>query len=92
MSASIVSGNTDGTFKPNNELTRAQAASILVRTLGLKADQAAPFKDIGHYAQKTQEEIAVAYQFGIVKENDGNFNPHKPVTRAQLALMVEAYV
>ncbi len=89
VGAKTVSGYADGTFKPENKLTRAQATSILARTLGLKADKAAPFNDIAHYAKDTQEEIAAAYQVGIVKGNDGQFNPTDFVTRAQLALMVK---
>lgn len=89
VEAGMVSGYPDGTFKPEKELTRAQAASIIVRSLGLKADKAAPFKDISHYDDATQAEIAAAYQFGIVKGNNGQFNPNEPVTRAQLALMVK---
>ncbi len=84
----IVGGYEDGTFKPNNQLTRAQAASILVKALDLKATEAAPFTDIQGYSKETQEAIAAAYQFGIVKGDKGKFNPSKPVTRGQLALML----
>jgi len=89
VGAGIITGYDDGTFRPSNFLTRAQAASIIVRTLDLKADRAAPFEDIKKYAQVTQDEIAAAYQFGIVKGNDGKFNPGAFVTRSQLALMVK---
>lgn len=85
----IVNGYSDGTFKPQNQLTRTQATSIIVRALNLKTNEAAPFKDIGGYAMETQAEIAAAYQYGIVKGFDGNFNPGKPVTRSQLALMIK---
>lgn len=85
----IVTGYLEGTFKPNNPLTRAQAASILVRSLSLTTDKVAPFEDIKQYGQVTQAEIAAAYQFGIVKGENGKFNPNKSVTRAQLALMVK---
>lgn len=87
--AKIINGHSDGTFKPENKLTRVQAASILVRTLGLESDETAPFPDIKGYDKATQAEIAAAYQFGLVKGSEGKFNPGKPVTRAQLALMVK---
>lgn len=79
----------DGTFRPENKLTRAQATSILVRTLGLETDETAPFPDIKGYNKTTQAEIAAAYKFGLVKGSEGKFNPGKPVTRAQIALMVK---
>lgn len=85
----LIKGHGDGTFKPNGQLTRAQAASIITRTLGLQSDEAAPFSDITGYAQETQAEIAAAYKYGIVKGSNGKFNPGAPVTRAQLALMMK---
>lgn len=85
----ILKGYSDGTFKPNNPLTRAQAASIIVRALHLQTDEAAPFKDIGNYAVETQAEIAAAYQFGIIKGSNGDFKPSDKITRAQIALMIQ---
>lgn len=85
----ILKGYPDGTFKPNNPLTRAQAASIIARALQLQTDEAAPFKDIGNYASETQAEIAAAYQFGIIKGSNGNFKPSDKITRAQIALMIQ---
>lgn len=90
VAANIIYGHKDGTFKPKESLSRAQAAAIIVRTLGLKATTEAPFTDIRHYNAATQEEIAAAYQFGITKGVSGNkFNPSEPVTRVQLALMIK---
>ena len=84
----IMKGYDDGTFKPEIAVTRAQAAAILVRSLGLKTDEKTPFTDIHQYDGKTQEEIAAAYAYGLVKGTNGKFNPSQPVTRAQLALMI----
>lgn len=84
----IMKGYANGTFKPENQLTRAQAASILVRALDLETNQTAPFTDIEGYAKDTQAEIAAAYQHGIIKGYQGNFNPGNKVTRSQLALML----
>jgi len=84
----IFNGYSDGTFKPNNNLTRAQAASMMVRALGLQTDEAAPFSDIANYDDVTKSEIAAAYKYGIIKGNKGNFNPADKVTRAQIALMI----
>ncbi|WP_432363785.1 S-layer homology domain-containing protein [Sporosarcina sp. UB5] len=84
----IFKGYQEGTFKPNHELTRAQAVSLIVRTLGLETDEAAPFDDIDKYDEETQAEIAAAYKYGIIKGNNGSFNPADKVTRAQIALMI----
>lgn len=84
----FIKGYPDGTFKPNQSLTRAQAASIIVRGLGLTTTQLAPFPDMQGYAKETQDEIAAAYAHGIVIGQQGKFNPAGEVTRAQLALML----
>lgn len=84
----IMKGYDDGTFKPELAVTRAQAAAILVRSLGLTTSEKAPFTDISNYDAETQEEIAAAYAHGLVKGSGGKFNPSQPVTRAQLALMI----
>ncbi|MFJ6267866.1 S-layer homology domain-containing protein [Lysinibacillus xylanilyticus] len=84
----IMNGYPDGTFKPDQSVTRAQAASMLVRSLGLTTNEQAPFTDIAIYDVGTQSEIAAAYAYGLIKGSDGKFNPGLPVTRAQLAVMI----
>ncbi|MGN7478694.1 S-layer homology domain-containing protein [Solibacillus silvestris] len=84
----FMNGYEDGTFKPNTNMTRVQVLSVISRAFELTATKPAPFKDIGHYAQQTQNEIAAAYEAGLVRENDGYFNPQGNITRAQLALIL----
>ncbi|MEK5488527.1 S-layer homology domain-containing protein [Lysinibacillus sp. FSL M8-0355] len=86
--AGLMNGYTDGTFRPDSSVTRAQAAAILVRSLELSTDEKAPFTDIANYDAVTQSEIAAAYVHGLIKGTDGKFNPGQFVTRAQLALMI----
>ncbi|QPQ29109.1 S-layer homology domain-containing protein [Lysinibacillus sp. JNUCC 51] len=85
--AGIMNGYPDGTFKPEQFVTRAQAVSMLVRSLGLTTKEQAPFTDIASYDVGTQSDIAAAYAYGLVKGMDGAFNSGLPITRAQLALM-----
>ena len=80
---------TDKAFGAQNEMTRAQATSLLVRALDLKAKGTAPFSDIDSYADDTKAEIAAAYENGLIKGIDGKFKPSDNVTRAQFALMLE---
>lgn len=89
VAAGLFKGYADGTFKPENTLTRAQASSILVRALDLKTDEKAPFKDISGLAAETQADINAAYKFGLVKGSEGKFSPSNQVTHAQIALMIE---
>ncbi|WP_252504754.1 S-layer homology domain-containing protein [Sporosarcina sp. Marseille-Q4943] len=88
-SLGIFNGYADGSFKPDNGLTRAQAASVFVRALNLPAaDISVPFDDIGDYAAATQSDIQTAFANGLVKGENGHFKPTQNVSRAQLALMV----
>lgn len=84
----IMKGNEDSTFKPNVNVTRAQAVSAIVRAFELEATNATPFKDISQYSQDTQNEIAAAYEAGLILENGGYFNPNGQITRVQLALIL----
>ncbi|WP_432665508.1 S-layer homology domain-containing protein [Wukongibacter baidiensis] len=84
-------GTSDVTFSPDKPLTRAQGATILVRALGLeeKNESVNSFNDIDkdHWAR---EEISIAAEHGIIKGyEDGSFRPEKPITREQMAVMLD---
>ncbi|WP_438315867.1 5'-nucleotidase C-terminal domain-containing protein [Sporosarcina sp. FA9] len=85
----LLKGTTATTFSPHQEITRAQAVSLLVRTLELTAKNESPFTDVAGYSAEIQAEIAAAYENGLVKKSDGMFNPSKPITRAQFAVMID---
>ncbi|MER1959045.1 MAG: S-layer homology domain-containing protein [Solibacillus sp.] len=84
----FIKGYEDGTFKPNTNMTRVEVLSVIARAFELEATKPAPFKDISNYTQQTQNEIAAAYEAGLVRENEGYFNPKGEITRAQLALIL----
>lgn len=79
-------------FQPGNTLTRAQAAAVLVRAMGLKSvsgntTMASGFNDVsGHWAE---QEIEIARQNNIIQGiGNGSFGPDMPVTREQIAIMM----
>ena len=84
----LLKGYSDGTFKPNNHLTRVQATSILVRALQLKNVSDAPFTDIGTYSKETKAEIAAAYEAGLLIAKSGEFAPSSTISREELAVML----
>ncbi|GAE28155.1 endo-1,4-beta-xylanase A precursor [Halalkalibacter wakoensis JCM 9140] len=85
----LIRGTTDTTFSPNGTLTRAQFSSMLVRAFGLEAENEAPFSDVQRLAESTQAEIAAAFENGLVKGfKDNSFKPNQPITRAQMAIML----
>ncbi|MEG0383190.1 MAG: S-layer homology domain-containing protein [Solibacillus sp.] len=84
----FMNGFENGTFKPNANVTRVEVLSVIARAFELTATKPAPFKDIKDYPLQTQNEIAAAYEAGLVKENGGSFNPKDNITRAQFALIL----
>ncbi|MFF2484676.1 S-layer homology domain-containing protein [Paenibacillus sp. NPDC058071] len=87
VSMGAISGYSDGSFKPNNTITRAEYVSILVRAFNLTPQDGKVFADTkGTWAQKA---IATASYYGIVNGTDNDkFGPNDPITREQMALMI----
>jgi hypothetical protein len=82
-----ISGYPDGTFKPDNNITRAEFATILVKAFKLEPQSGQVFADTaGHWAKDT---IATAAAYGIVNGYDGHtFGPNDLITREQMAAMI----
>lgn len=90
----IITGYSNGYFKPENTLTRAHAAVLLVRALGLStANVSANYQDI-HSSHMYYKEIAAVNAAGIMtgKNNNTIFDPNGTLTRAQMAaILTRAY-
>ncbi|NLB53944.1 MAG: S-layer homology domain-containing protein [Syntrophomonadaceae bacterium] len=82
-----VSGYPDGTFKPDNKITRSEFTAILVKAFNLEPKSGKVFADtVGHWAK---DSIAVAASYGIVNGYDENtFGPDDTITREQMAVMI----
>lgn len=72
-------------FNPNNNLTRAQFALMIARTLELEATEVAGFQDIKGI--EAEQAINALAEYGIVESRD-KFNPNGILTRQQGALMI----
>lgn len=85
----VINGYEDGTFRPNQNITRAQAAVILANVLGLdtKNPPAVNYKDI-HKNNNAYNAIAAITNSGIMSGNNGVFQPTKPLTRAEMAIIL----
>ncbi len=84
----LLKGFEDNTFKPDNNLTRVQAVSILVRSLHLTSSGNTPFTDINSYKEETKREIAAAYDANILMVKSNKFLPSSPISREELAVML----
>jgi hypothetical protein len=87
----VVSGYPDGEYKPDNIVTRAEMAVIVVRALGL-ADYAtgtSSFSDMGGHWSNPY--VAYAASLGIIAGYpDGTFRPDKTVSYDEAATMLVA--
>ena len=86
----IISGYSNSQFKPDNPVTRGQAAAILNRVLGLKPPKDLnSFKDVN--AKTTfAKDIAAIKSTGIIGGySDGTFRPNEYMTRAQMAVIID---
>jgi hypothetical protein len=89
-SARVVSGYADGTFRPYNNVTRAQVAKIVVLAFGLPlvAPDGQRFSDVAA-SDEFASYIETAYANGLVSGyEDGTYRPANNVTRGQLAKIV----
>ncbi len=84
-------GYDDGTFRPDNNMSRAEAAAIFARLISEKKCEnisgKATFKDI---SSKGWFAIEVGYleKYGIIKGySDNTFKPNESVTRAEFVAM-----
>lgn len=84
-SKGMIRGYPDGTFQPENGLTRAQAVRLIILAKGLQ-----PFEDTKPYFRDVPKnywaysDIEAAVKAGLITGYpDGTFKPDKPITRAE---------
>ncbi|MES5953592.1 S-layer homology domain-containing protein [Bacillus fungorum] len=88
----IMAGLGDNKFGPDEKLTRAQMAQLLVNAYGFKADEEnkQTFSDIDGLSWATaKSSIETLASLGIVSgEGEGKYNPNGVVTREQAAQFI----
>jgi len=86
----IVSGYPEGTFKPNNTVTRAEFTAMLAGALNLSDNSLTlTFTDKDQIAEWSRSAVAQAVQAGITDGyEDGSFRPSSNITRAEMAAMI----
>lgn len=88
----MVGGYEDGSFKPNKNVTRAEALKIIFLSTGLDLSLDAPestFSDVSNDAWYSYY-IMIGANAGIVGGySDGTFRPNNYITRAEAAKIVQ---
>lgn len=88
-SQDLVSGYTDGYYRPAKWITRAEGAAILVKSLHLPLEtwENVPFTDVLFEWQQTV--VAMAYKKSLINGyNQYQFGPNDFLTRAQAAKLI----
>ncbi|AXI00528.1 S-layer homology domain-containing protein [Sporosarcina sp. PTS2304] len=85
----IIGGYPDGTFKPNEAITRAQAASMLVKALKipLVKNPTITFKDVSKNSPYYQI-LATVNEKGILRGDNGLMRPGEETSRVQMAAIL----
>ncbi|MCS7461000.1 bacterial Ig-like domain-containing protein [Paenibacillus doosanensis] len=88
-SKGLVNGMTATTFAPDNRITRAEFAALLVRAAGLTPQTSSSFSDVkasDWYAGA----VGAAAKAGLIDGfENGTFQPNATITREQMAVMID---
>jgi len=83
-----IEGYPDGTFKPEDTITRAEFSSVMWGALDLEEMEGDTFQDIeGSWAE---ERIEALVSEGVINPDvyGINYEPDQPITRQEIAMMV----
>jgi len=88
-----VSGYSDGTFRPSENVTRGQIVKIAVQAAGFDLDlhdpSIATFSDV-QVGSTYYRYVETAYANGVLAGySDGSFRPNAPATRGQLSKILD---
>ncbi|MCR8636642.1 S-layer homology domain-containing protein [Paenibacillus radicis (ex Xue et al. 2023)] len=84
----VVKGTSDKSFEPDNSITRAEFAALLVRAMGLNEDISNRFVDV-NAKDWFAGAVGAAAKAGLVSGFDvSTFKPRDTITREQMAVMI----
>jgi len=87
-SRGVINGKGDNNFKPNDTITRAEFACIVVRALGFETTPVDSFVDVKP-GKWYYNELMSAKAMGIITGDSNNrFYPDEPITREDIAVIL----
>jgi len=86
----VISGFPDGTFRPEDPLTRAQFAKIAVLTLAIPQEPELPsgWLDAGQVPTWSLPYMGACLRRGIIRGSGGHIRPGDTITRAEAVIMI----
>lgn len=98
VNSGIISGTGNRKFSPDNYLTKAQAATIIVRAMGLEnssnvSSTRTNFADDYKIPAWSKKSVNIARSMGIIVGNEYNqLEPDKLLTRAEVSEMINKFI
>lgn len=87
VNSKAITGYPDNTFRPDNNISRAEFATILVKVFKLSAKDGKVFGDTEKHWAK--DSISTAQAYGIINGySEWSFGPDDNITREQMAVMI----
>lgn len=86
----LINGYEDGTFKPNENITKAEFYKVINQLSGLKKTYTVTFADVKK-EDWFYEEVAKGIKAGYIMPTTGNLNPNVDITR-QEAMRIIGYM
>lgn len=87
----VIQGYLDGTFRPQEEISRVQAANLIYQFIGKSSEQITVgdpgFKDVKPN-HKYYDAVAFLAQAGVIDGTKDTFNPYKPISREDFSDML----
>lgn len=94
----IMDGINRRYFWPESTVTRAQAVTLFIRSLGFEGRAPSPiavtsFKDNDKIPAWARNSVYIAEKIGLVKgDTYGNMNPNNPMTKGEVAAMLNRFI
>ncbi|NBI28088.1 S-layer homology domain-containing protein [Chengkuizengella marina] len=91
LSAGFMTGYVDGTFKPDQNITRQELAVMIFRLLDLevKPEAVDSFDDVADIGEWAKGEIGALVDLGIVAGYNNKIQPEGLTTRAEAIVMIQ---
>lgn len=89
VKAGYITGYADGTVKPDDKITRQEAAVMVYRAWGLSPEGSINFTDNNEIADWASNQIATLVSKNVISGYaDGSFKPNNYITRAEVAKII----
>lgn len=93
VKAGFVTGYSDGTVKPEANITRQEAAVMVYRAWGLSPEGTLNFTDKDEIADWAANQVATLAAKNVLNGySDGSFKPNNNITRAEVAKIISCAI